>query len=159
MMLATAVPRSLPSRPKSSRGETRRRQRAQQLQQLMFQGRHPARSWRLHTVVRSKRYKQIANLVVVFQWMPKRQLWVELIAVAPPIALTREIAVCDKFSDDALGSPLGNAHCSGDIPQPHPRIFGNTQQKVRVMSEKGPVSHVLTIDDTRYAMQAIASVY
>ncbi len=114
---------------------------------------------RLTRGIGSKRYEKLANLVVAFQRMPKRQLRVELIAVAPSIASTREIAVCDEFGHDALGGTFGNAHFSGDIAQPHPGIFGNAQQNVRVISEEGPVGHLLIIDDTRYAIHAIVSMY
>ena len=110
-------------------------------------------------MVGSKHYEKLANLVVAFQGMPKWQLWVELIAVAPSIASTREIAVCDEFGDDALGGTFGNAHFSCDIAQPYSGIFGNAQQNVRVISEKGPVGHLLIIDDTRYAIHAIVSMY
>lgn len=105
----------------------------------------------------SKRREKFANLVVAFQGMPKRQLRVELVAVAPPIASTREIAVCDEFCDDALAGTFGNAHGFGDIPQPHTGIFGNTQQNMRVISEKGPVGHLPSIEDIRYAIHAILS--
>ena len=98
---------------------------------------------RLNTVLGPKRYEKLADLVVAFQGMAKRQLWVELIAVAPSIALTSEIAVCDEFGDDALSGTFGNAHCYCDIAQSYPGIFGNAQQNVRVISQKSPVGHFL----------------
>ena len=110
-------------------------------------------------MVGSKHSEKLTNLVVAFQGMPKRQLWVELIAVAPSIAATREIAVCDEFSDDALGGTFGNAHFSCDIAQPYSGIFRNAQQNVRVISEKGPVGHLLIIADTRPTIHAIVSMY
>jgi hypothetical protein len=98
-------------------------------------------------------------LVVAFQGMPQRKLWVELIAVAPSIASTREITICDEFGDDALGGALGDAHLHCDIAHPNPGVLGNAEQNVCVISEKGPVGHFPIIDDTRSSIHAIVSLY
>ena len=41
------------------------------------------------------------------------------------------------------------AHFSCDIAKPHPGIFGGAQQNVRVISDKGPVVHLLIINFAR----------
>lgn len=109
--------------------------------------------------VGSKRYEKLTNLVVAFHGMPQRQFWVELIPVASSVALAREVAVGDKLGDDALGGTFGNAHFCCDIAKPHSGIFGDAQQNVRVISEKGPVGHPLIIDDTRHTKHANGNMY
>ena len=70
---------------------------------------------RLGAVVGSQCLEQFANLVVALEGMPKRQLRVELVAVAPPVPLAREVPVFHKFGDDALGGAFGDAHRFGDV--------------------------------------------
>ena len=113
----------------------------------------------LLTLYGSKRSEKLTYFVVSFQGMPERKLGVELIAVAPSVALTREIAICDEFGDDALGGALGDPHLYCDIAQSHPGVLRNAQQNVCVISEKGPCRHRLIIDDTRSAIHASVSAY
>ena len=107
----------------------------------------------------SKRCEKLANVVVAFQWMPQRPFRVELITVAPSVALTREITIGDEFGDDALRGSFGDAHLSGDIAQPHPGVVENAEQNVCVIGEKGPVGHCFIIGDTRSTIHAIVVTY
>lgn len=97
--------------------------------------------------------------MVSFQGMPERKLGVELIAVAPSVALTREVAIRDEFGDDALGGAFGDPHFYCDIAQSHPGVLRNAEQNVCVVSEKGPGGHRFIIDDTRSTMHASVSTY
>ena len=109
--------------------------------------------------IQSKRSKKLTNFVVSFQGMPKRKLGVELIAVAPSVALTREVAIRDEFGDDALGGAFGDPHFYCDIAQSHAGVLRNAEQNVCVISKKGPGGHRLIIDDTRSAIHASVSTF
>jgi len=76
----------------------------------------PSTPVRLSAVFGPKCLEQFADLVVALQGMPKRQIRVELVAVASSVPLACEVPVCDKFGDDALGGSFGDAHGFGDVP-------------------------------------------
>jgi hypothetical protein len=47
-----------------------------------------------------------------------------------------------EVGDDAERGALGDAERGGDLPQPHPGVLGDTQQRLSVVCQEAP-SHEL----------------
>ncbi len=68
----------------------------------------------------------------------ERQLPVHLVAVAPPVAQARQVAVLLQLGDDPLRGALGDADVGGDVAEPRARIGVDAAEDERVICHKGP---------------------
>jgi len=62
--------------------------------------------------------------------------------VAAPLADAVDVARGDEVGHDALGGALGDVDRRGDVAHPHPRVFGDAQQRERMVGEKRERHHI-----------------
>ena len=72
--------------------------------------------------------------------VPEGEIRANLVAVAAPIALVREVARLLELRDDALNRALRDAHLLREIADPALGIPGDAEQHVAVVGEEGPRS-------------------
>jgi hypothetical protein len=82
--------------------------------------------------------KQIADLTLLGQGVPQRQLCLDLVAVPSALALAHHVSLVDQLGDDPVGGALGDPDGGGDLAQPDARVTSNADQDVRVIGQKVP---------------------
>jgi len=90
--------------------------------------------------------EQLADGVVAVLSVTKRQLFVDDVAVAAPVADLRQVASLDEVVDDLRGSALGYAHGAGDVSEAARRIACDRFQDVRVVRQEPPPRVVVGSD-------------
>ena len=65
----------------------------------------------------------------------------DVVAVAPAVALLHHISGLGEISDDRIRGALGDVERGRDIAQPSVRLVSEEQHRQRVRGEKGPITH------------------
>ena len=71
----------------------------------------------------------------------KRQVGLDLVAVAAAVLVLDDVAGLGEVGDDAVGGALGDADSGRDVAQPHARVAGDAQQHPGVVGQEAPVRH------------------
>ena len=82
--------------------------------------------------------QQCADLEVVFQGMPKREVRVDLVAVPSADLLVREVPGVLELGHDPLSSALGDADLRCYLSHENVRILLDAEQDVGVIREERP---------------------
>src|SRR5262245_27393583 len=73
---------------------------------------------------------------------------VDLVVVAPPLALSRDVAAVLEVADDAVGGALGDADGLRDLAEQDFRIGCDRKEHERMVGEEFPVGHVVSFLST-----------
>jgi len=71
----------------------------------------------------------------------KRQVSLDLVAVAAAILVLDDISGLGEISDDAVGGAITDARPVRDVAQSHARVLGDAQQHPGVVGQEAPVRH------------------
>jgi SUF system for Fe-S cluster assembly SufBD-like protein len=71
----------------------------------------------------------------------RREVGLDLVAVAAAVFLLDGIAGRGQVGDDAVGAALGDAHRGRDVAQPHARVICDAQQDPGVLGQEAPALH------------------
>jgi hypothetical protein len=71
----------------------------------------------------------------------QRQVVLDLVAIAPPIALLEHIASVREIGDNAERRALGDPQRRRDVTETNAGIARDAQQHPRVIREKAPLRH------------------
>ncbi len=75
----------------------------------------------------------------------QRKAEVHLVETATAQSVLLQVAGIDEVADDAVCRPLRNPHALGEVAQPGVRFPGHAQQHVRVIRQKPPLRHRITL--------------
>ncbi len=92
----------------------------------------------LHLPTVEDGFKYLRYEAVTLDRMPHRHVGVDLIVIAPALPLKRQVAGVPQVSDDPLNRALGDSHFCRQVSHPHRRVFGDADQHVSMVREKGP---------------------
>jgi hypothetical protein len=76
-----------------------------------------------------------------------REVFLDLIAVAPPFLFLNDVAGFGQIVDDAVGAPLGYSEGSRYVAQADIGVPGDAQQGSPVVGEEGPWRHFIKVPD------------
>lgn len=85
------------------------------------------------------RVEQLADLVLLLERVPQRELGIQDVVVSPAMALAGEVTGLHELRDDSLRGPLGDAHGRRDVADPRVRISRDLDEDVRVIREERPL--------------------
>jgi hypothetical protein len=88
--------------------------------------------------VEPQEIEELPDLVIHLRRMPHSNAPVELVPVAPALALSRHVPGVDEIRDDSLRGTLRDTHRLRDVTQPNPGIALKAQKHLRVTREKVP---------------------
>jgi len=96
--------------------------------------------WWCLGIIRSidEEIKELTDLDVAFEWMPKMGVRTQAISVAPPFSLMGKVSGLLELGNDPLCRRFGDADAIGDIAESNPGSFGNRDEDASVVGEKGP---------------------
>jgi hypothetical protein len=60
------------------------------------------------------------------------------VVVAAAVSVFEDVAGVHEVGDDAERGALGDAERRGDLPQPHPGVLGDAQQRLSVVGQEAP---------------------
>jgi len=76
------------------------------------------------------------------RWFWQRQVVLDLVAIASPIALLEHVAGVREIGDDPEGRALRDPECRRDVTQTNAGIARDAQQHPRVIRQEAPLRHV-----------------
>src|SRR6266704_1847041 len=80
-----------------------------------------------------------------WQRSAKRQVGLDLVAVAAAVLVLDDVPGPGEIGDDAVSGALGDARPGRDVAQPHARVAGDAQQHPGVVGQETPVRHARTL--------------
>src|SRR5690349_12249018 len=73
--------------------------------------------------------------------LPKRQIGLDLVAVASAVLLLHHVAAFGEVGHDAVGRALGDVQGRGDVTQADAGVVGYAHEDPGMVGEEAPVGH------------------
>jgi hypothetical protein len=75
----------------------------------------------------------------------KRQMGLDLVAVAAAVLALDDVPGLGEIGNDAVGGALDDARPGRDVAEPDARVVGDAQQHPRMVGREAPVRHARTL--------------
>jgi hypothetical protein len=85
--------------------------------------------------------------------MAEREIWTDLIVVAPSNPCVLQVALIDEVSDNPLSGAFRNSDFGRHVQEANARVGCNAKKNMPVVCEKCPVVHLVFDYLTSHALQ------
>jgi hypothetical protein len=72
-------------------------------------------------------------------WLGRREMGLDLVAVAAAVLMLGHVAGAGQVGDDGVGAALGDTQRGSDVAQPDAGVAGDGQQDPGVVGQRYPV--------------------
>jgi len=93
--------------------------------------------------------EEVADLLLAGERIGQRQVGLDGVVVAAPVAPARDVAGVGELDDDPVRGAFGDPDRLADLPQADARVMRDAQQYLGVVGEKRPAGRWSATHDSR----------
>ena len=102
---------------------------------------HPGARRRLGSLGLDEDVEHLTDRAFLGDGFSKRQMRLDLVAVATAVFVLHHVAALGQVGDDAVGAALGDTQRRGDVAQAHPGVVGDAHEDPSMVGEEAPLGH------------------